>query len=102
MHLRSEKSIASGLSTPLRVLTQGSGMGPSACLPPIIEYSHSRETESTTSTSLSMASHLNDGGGEEMQNVHFDVPLFNKRLIFMLNKKKMGTFICRPIQSNCC
>ena len=35
-----------------------------------------------------MASHTNDGGGEEMHNVQFDVTLFNTRLIFMCNNKR--------------
>ena len=56
MHLRSGKSIASRQTKPLRVLTQGSGTGPSARLPPIIEDSYLEETESTTSISTSMAS----------------------------------------------
>ena len=90
MHLRSGKSIALGLSKPLRVSTQESGTGPSTQLSPIVEDTYLGETESTTSTSISMASY-NEGMSEDMDKVRFEVPLFNTRLIYLLNNKRGHT-----------
>ena len=56
MHLRLGKSIMSGHSKPLRVSTQGSGIGQNPRLSPIVEDIYLGETKSTTSTSISMAS----------------------------------------------
>ena len=57
MHLRLGKSIVSGLSKPSKVSTQGSGIGHNPRLSPIVEDIYLGETESTTSTSISMASY---------------------------------------------
>ena len=62
-------------------------MGPSACLPPIIEDSYLGEIESTASTSISMASY-NEGMSEDMHKVRFEVPLFNTKLIHVHNNKR--------------
>ena len=87
MHLRSGKSIASGNSKPSKVSTQGSGTGNNPRLAPIVEDSYLGETESTTSTSISMASY-NEGMSEDMHRVRFDIPLFNTKLIHMRNNKR--------------
>ena len=87
MHLRSRKSIGSRHSKPSRVLTQGSGTGPSTHLPPIIKDSYLGEIKSTTSTSISMSSYNNEGMSEDMHKVRFDVPLFNTRLILYATTK---------------
>ena len=96
MHLRSGKLIASGQTRPSRVSTQGSGTGTKVQLPPIVEDSYSWETESTTSTSLSMASHTNEGLEDEMQNVCFEVPLFNTLLIHVRNNLKGAQLYVDP------
>ena len=80
MHLRSGKSIVSGQSKPSRVSTQGSGTGNNPRLSPIIEDLYLGETESTTSTSISMASD-SEGMSEDMHKVRFEIPLFNTKLI---------------------
>ena len=87
MHLRSGKSIVSGNSKPSKVSTQGSGTGNNPRLTPIVEDSYLGETESTTSTSISMASY-NEGMSEDMHRVRFDIPLFNTKLIHMRNNKR--------------
>ena len=95
MHLRSSKSIASGQTKPLRVSTQGSGMCPSARLPLIIEGSYLGEIESTTSTSVSMASY-NEGMSEDMHKVRVEVPLFNTKLIYLRNNKREAQLYVDP------
>ena len=76
MHLRSGKSIVLGQSRPSKVSTQGSGTGNKPRLSPIVEDLYLGETESTTSTSLSMASY-SEGMSEDMHKVRFEVPLLN-------------------------
>ena len=93
MHLRLDKSIVSRQSKPSRVLTQGSGTGTSACLPPIIEDSYLGETESTISMFASMASYNNEGMSEDMHKVRFEVPLFKTRLIYIHNIKGGHTYM---------
>ena len=66
----------SGQSKPSRVSTQGSGTGNNPRLSPIVEDLYLGETESTTSTSISMASY-SEGMSEDMHKVKFDIPLFN-------------------------
>ena len=80
MHLRLGKSIVPGHSRLSKVSTQGSGMGHKPRLSPIVEDLYLGETESTTSTSISMASY-NEGMSEDMHKVRFEVPLFNTKLI---------------------
>ena len=87
MHLRSGKSIVSGQSKPSRVSTQGSGTGNNPRLSPIVENLYLGETESTTSTSISMASY-SEGMSEDMHKVRFEVPLFNTKLIHVHNNKR--------------
>ena len=87
MHLRSGKSIVSGQSKPSRVSTQGSGMGNNPRLSPIVEYLYLGETESTTSTSFSMASY-SEGMNEDMHKVRFEIPFFNTKLIHVRNNKR--------------
>ena len=87
MHLRSSKSIVSGHSKPSKVSTQGSDMGHQHRLSPIVEDLYLGETESTTSTSISMASY-NEGMSEDMHKVRFEVPLFNTKLIHLRNNKR--------------
>ena len=65
MHLRLGKSIVSGQSKPSKVSTQGSGMGNNPRLSRIVEDLYLGETESTTSTSISMASY-SEGMSEDM------------------------------------
>ena len=87
MHLRSGKSIVSRQSKPSRVSTQGSGMGNNPRLSPIVEDLYLGETESTTSTSISMASY-SEGLSEDIHKVRFEVPLFNTKLIHVRNNKR--------------
>ena len=87
MHLRLGKSIVSGHSRPSKVSTQGSGMGHKPRLSPIVEDLYIGETESTTSTSISMAFY-NEGMSEHMHKVRFEVPLFNTKLIHLCNNKR--------------
>ena len=81
MHLRSCKSIVSGQSKPSRVSTQGSGTGNNPRLSPIVEDLYLGETESTTSTSISMAS--DSEGMSEW-----------KRLSHALHASKRGSTAC--------
>ena len=71
MHLGLGKSIVLGHSKPLGVSTQGSGMGPNPRLSPIVEDIYLGEMESTTYTSISMASY-NEGMSEDMHKVRFE------------------------------
>ena len=87
MHLRLRKSIVSEHSKPSRVSTQGSGTGQNPRLSPIVEDMYLKEMESTTSTSISMASY-NEGMSEDMHKVRFEVPLFNTKLIYLRNNKR--------------
>ena len=95
MHLRLGKLIVSGHSKPLRVSTQGSGTGPNPRLSPIVEDIYLGETESTTSTSISMASY-NEGMSEDMHKVRFEVPLFNTKLIYVRNNKRGAQLYVDP------
>ena len=95
MHLRSGKSIGSGHSKPSRVSTQGSGMGQNPRLSPIVADIYLGETESTTSTSISMASY-NEGMSEDMHKVRFEVPLFNTKLIYLCNNKRGAQLYVDP------
>ena len=95
MHLRSKKSIVSRVSKPSRVSTQGSGTGQNPRLSPIVEDIFLGETESTTSTSISMASY-NEGMSEDMHKVRFEVPLFNTKLIYLRNNKRGAQLYVDP------
>ena len=87
MHLRSGKSIVSRHSKASKVSTQGSGTGNKLGLSPIVEGLHLGEIESTTSTSISMASY-NEGMSEDMHKVRFEVTVFNTKLIHLRNNKR--------------
>ena len=95
MHLRSGKSIVLGHSKPSKVSTQGSDMGNNPRLSPIVEDLYLGETESTTSTSISMASY-NEGMSEDMHKVRFEVPLFNTKLIHLRNNKRGAQLYVDP------
>ena len=95
MHLRLGKSIVLGHSKPSRVSTQGSGMGRNARLSAIVEDIYLGEMESTTSTSVNMAS-FNAGMSEDMYKVRFEVPLFNTRLIYLCNNKRGAQLYVEP------
>ena len=95
MHLRLSKSIVSGKSKPSKVSTQGSGMGNKPRLSPIVEDLYLGETDSTTSTSISMASY-SEGMSEDMHKVGFEVPLFNTKLIHLRNNKRGAQLYVDP------
>ena len=98
MHLWLGKSIVSGHSKPSRVSTQGSGTRPSVCFPLLIEDSYLRETKSTTSTSISIASYNKWGYAQSTiwcANVQH-------KAYFCMQQQKGETTICRPIQPTCC
>ena len=95
MHLRSGKSIVSGHSKPSKVSTQGSGTGNNPRLTPIVEDLYLGETESTTSTSISMASY-SEGMSEDMHKVRFEIPLFNTKLIHVRNNKRGAQLYVDP------
>ena len=95
MHLGLGKSIVSGHSRPSKVSTQGSGMRNNPRLSPIVEDLYLGETESTTSTSISMASY-NEGMSEDIHKVRFEVPLFNTKLIHLRNNKRGAQLYVDP------
>ena len=81
MNLRSGRSIFSGTS---KVSTQGNGTK-APTLDPILEDKNSSETDTTSSESMASFAmgETSDRKGKGTKHVHYDVPLFNTRLVFI-------------------